>query len=161
MRAGKARWIIAAAVCVGAIVFMVTQLGANLNYLEPVSVAVEQRESRGDRQLRIGGVVKPGTLSERAGGGSTFELTDGDATIAVDLPGAPHQTVTDNPDGCVPVVVEGHWQGETFAGDRMILRHGAEYDDAKHDIGDVQDRLDCERSVADSEAASDLPSDEG
>jgi cytochrome c-type biogenesis protein CcmE len=139
----RARWIVAAVVCAVAIVFMVTQLGANLNYMEPVSKAVAQRDSNSDRRIRIGGIVLPGSLEDRPGGGSTFELTEGGVAIHVDLAGAPHQTVTENPDGCAPVVVEGRWNGERFSADRMLLRHGSTYDAEAHAIGDEQARLDC------------------
>ncbi len=142
-RMKRVRWVIAAVVCAGAIVFMVSQLGANLNYMEPVSKAVKQRESVGDKQIRIGGIVVPGTLATPARGGASFELAEGGVVIAVALEGTPHETVTNNPDGCAPVVVEGHWTGTTFAADRMLLKHGAEYDDDDHPIGDAQDDLDC------------------
>ena len=139
----RGRWVFAAIVCVGAIVFMLTQLGANLDFYRPVSEAVANRSDQGTMEFRIGGVVKPGTL-EQAGSLTTFDLTDGEATVAVDLDGTPHEMVAQNPDGCIPVIVRGRWEGERFAGRELIVKHGSEYDDADHPYGDAQDELACE-----------------
>lgn len=139
----RGRWIAAAVVCVAAIVFMITQLGANLDFYRPVSEAVADRDDQGTKEFRIGGVVKPGTL-EQADTTTTFEITDGDATVSVVLDGTPQEIVAKNPDACIPVVVRGRWDGETFAGSELIVRHGSEYDDEQHALGDARDQLSCQ-----------------
>jgi cytochrome c-type biogenesis protein CcmE len=138
----RGRWILAALVCVGAIVFMITQLGANLDFYRPVSEAVADREDQGTKEFRMGGVVKPGTLDTK-GSVTTFDLTDGDASVTVTLRGTPQEIVAKNPDGCIPVVVRGRWDGAGFAGSELIVRHGSEYDDDQHDLGDARDQLSC------------------
>jgi cytochrome c-type biogenesis protein CcmE len=138
----RGRWIAAAVVCVGAIVFMITQLGANLDFYRPVSEAAADRESQGTKEFRIGGVVKPGTLDQNKSV-TTFELTDGVATVTVKLDGTPHEIVAKNPDACIPVIVRGRWHGEEFSGSELIVRHGSEYDDDQHDLGDARDQLSC------------------
>jgi cytochrome c-type biogenesis protein CcmE len=139
----RGRWILAAVVCVGAIVFMITQLGANLDFYRPVTEAVAARDEQGTKEFRIGGVVKPKTLDQE-GSVTTFELTDGETTVAVTLDGTPHEMVAKNPDGCIPVIVRGSWSGATFAGSELIVKHGSEYDDEEHPYGDVEDELACE-----------------
>ena len=53
----KWRYVVALVACVGAIVWMITSLSANIDYLETVSQAVRDRPSQENRELRIGGVV--------------------------------------------------------------------------------------------------------
>jgi cytochrome c-type biogenesis protein CcmE len=148
----RGRWIVAGVVCIGAIVFMITQLGANLDFYRTVSDAVAEREEQGTKEFRIGGVVKPKTL-EQEGSVTTFELTDGDATVSVVLAGTPHELVAKNPDGCVPVVVRGRWDGERFDGSELIVRHGSEYDDEDHPLGDERDQLSCTVEVPESQSS--------
>ncbi len=138
----RGRWIVAAVVCVGAIVFMLTQLGSNLDFYRPVSEAVATRERQGSKEFRIGGVIKPHTLEQQSSA-TRFDLTDGDATVPVTLNRTPHEIVAKNPDACIPIVVRGHWDGETFVGTELIVRHGSEYDDEQHSLGDARDDLDC------------------
>ena len=138
----RGRVIAALVVCVGAIGFMVSQLGANLDFYRPVSEAVAARADQGTKEFRIGGVVKPKTLVENEGV-TTFDLTDGIATVAVVLDGVPQEMVAKNPDGCVPVVVRGRWDGSAFAGIELIVRHGSEYDDKDHPLGDARDEVGC------------------
>jgi cytochrome c-type biogenesis protein CcmE len=123
----KVRYIVALVVCIGAVAWMVTSLSANLDYMEPVSTAVAHRAGEANRTLRIGGVVKPGTIDKLAQHGADFELTDGNATVKVQLQSEPPQLFND----CVPVVVQGHWQGATFVGDSVLVRHGSTYSRAK------------------------------
>lgn len=138
----RGRVIAALVVCAGAIAFMVTQLGANLDFYRPVSEAVAARDDQGTKEFRMGGVVKPGSLVE-SDGVTTFDLTDGVATVPVVLEGTPVEMVAKNKDDCVPVVVRGRWDGTTFAGHELIVRHGSEYDDDDHPLGDRGDEVGC------------------
>jgi cytochrome c-type biogenesis protein CcmE len=120
------RYIVAAVVCVGIAVWMLTVLKNNAVYLKPVSQAVAQRESQGTRRLRIGGTVVTGTI-DRTNTGARFDVTEGGAKATVDFTGGPPDLFKD----CAPVVVEGHWAGTTFEADRLLIRHGSEYDAKK------------------------------
>ena len=120
---GKARYVIAAVLCAGVVVFMLTVLQKNVVYLKPVSEAVAQRERQGDRNFRMGGTVVAGSITTPEGGGADFELTEGGETTRVEYSGSPPDLFKD----CAPVVVEGHWQGTTFVTNRLLIRHGNEY----------------------------------
>lgn len=119
------RYVVVAAVCLGAVAWMVVGgLASNIVYLRPVSEAVERRESDGERKFRMGGEVVPGTIVDE-GGVVRFEMSDGEATARAVYEG----TTPDLFDDRAPVVCEGRWSGETFACDRVLIRHGNEYDD--------------------------------
>jgi cytochrome c-type biogenesis protein CcmE len=120
---GRARYVIAAVLCAGVVVFMLVVLQKNVVYLKPVSEAVRERDDQGTRRFRMGGAVVPGTIAERDGG-AEFELTEGGVVARVTYNGSPPDLFAD----CAPVVVEGHWQGATFVSDRLLIKHGNEYE---------------------------------
>lgn len=124
----RARWIIAAVVCIGAVVWMITSLSTNLDYWKPVVKAVQDREGDGGKHLRIGGLVVPGSLR-----GRNFQLSDGKAVMVVQLgsTSAP-ETVKD----CTPLVVGGRWQGQVLLADELTRRHGSEYSSKSHPLAD-------------------------
>ena len=122
-RAFKARYVVALVVCVAAVLWLVVGgLFESVVYLRDVSYAVEQRDSIGSKTFRMGGQVVPGTIAE-TNEGVRFELTDGETIAAVDLVGDPPDLFKE----CAPVVVEGRWDGTTFAGDRVLIKHGNQY----------------------------------
>jgi|tagenome__1003787_1003787.scaffolds.fasta_scaffold20421618_3 cytochrome c-type biogenesis protein CcmE len=125
------RYIVAAIVCVGIAVWMLTVLKNNAVYLRPVSDAVAHRDSQGARTFRMGGTVVPGSIESRKGG-ADFMVAEGGATAQVDYSGGPRDLFKD----CAPVVVEGHWSGTTFVADRLLIRHGSEYDAKKRASAD-------------------------
>ncbi len=142
----KARYLAALAVCVGAIAWMITSLSANINYLETVSDAVQHRATQQHRELRIGGVVVRGTIRETADGAS-FRLGDGKAVVAVHVTNIPSKLFAD----CAPVVVQGQWKGTSFAGDNLLVRHGATYGassgaDEKNKIKDALAGTGCQKA---------------
>jgi cytochrome c-type biogenesis protein CcmE len=123
----KRRAIVAASVCVGAIVTIIVLgvvLSKNVVYFRTVSEAVEQRPSEGDDRLRVAGEVVPGTISERRQG-VRFDITDGRKTIPVVHQGDPPGLFKDG----APVVCEGSWgRGAAFDSDRILIKHGNEYE---------------------------------
>jgi len=121
------RYIVAAIVCVGIVVWMLVVLQKNVVYLRPVSYAVAHREDQGARRFRMGGTVVPGTIV-RSSDGARFEVREGGATARVDYTGGPPELFRN----CAPAVVEGHWAGTTFVADRLLIRHGSNYDPKKH-----------------------------
>jgi cytochrome c-type biogenesis protein CcmE len=128
----KRRAIIAAAVCVGAIVAIVVlavALSENVVFFRTVSEAVAHRPSEQGDRLRVAGAVVPGTIAE-TGKGVQFDITDGKKTIPIvhsgDAPGL-------FKDGA-PVVCEGRWsKGAAFDSDRILIKHGSEYKPPKVD----------------------------
>lgn len=118
----RARYVVAAVVCALVVGWMVFgALRENLVYLEPVSEAVAKRPGQ-DRRFRMGGAVVPGSISTTPTG-VRFEITEGGRTVVVVHRGDPPDLFESG----APVVVEGRWDGETFASDRLLIRHGSEY----------------------------------
>ena len=64
----------------------------------------------------------PGTLAQ-TGAVRTFAVTDGAATIDVELSSPPPPLFQEN----VGVVVEGAWLGDLFAADVALVRHDESY----------------------------------
>jgi cytochrome c-type biogenesis protein CcmE len=125
-RRAKRRAIVAASVCVAAIITIVVLgvvLSKNVVYFRTVSEAVEQRSDEGDNRLRVAGEVVPGTIAETRRG-VRFDVTDGKATIPVVHRGDPPGLFKEG----APVVCEGRWtKGAAFDSDRILIKHGNEY----------------------------------
>jgi cytochrome c-type biogenesis protein CcmE len=98
-------------------------LGDNLIYYLTPTEAVEQRPDfdPGER-FRLGGLVLSGTLRDTEEGVS-FEVGDGATTVRVVHTGTPPQLFRED----IGVVVEGSWQGESFASDLLMVRHDENY----------------------------------
>jgi cytochrome c-type biogenesis protein CcmE len=123
------RYVVAAVLCTGVVAWLlIGGLAANIVYLRPVSYAVAHRAEQGSHTFRMAGQVEPGSIDKRDTTGVRFVMTDGTASAAVNLLGSPPDLFKN----CAPVVVEGHWEGVTFLGDRLI-RHGATYSASKKD----------------------------
>jgi cytochrome c-type biogenesis protein CcmE len=119
----RARYIVAAVACAVIVVWMFTVLQNSAVYLRPVSEAVERRDEQGTKRFRMAGTVVPGTIGDTSDG-ARFDVTEGGATVAVVHHGDPPDLFRN----CAPVVVEGTWNGTTFDSDRLLIRHGSEYD---------------------------------
>jgi len=124
----KGRVIAATAVCavaVVAIVGLAVALSQNVVYFRTVSEAVDEHNDGGDDgRFRMAGEVVPGSVEETSNG-VRFEVTDGKATADVVHRGDPPDLFEDG----APVVCEGSWgEGDTFASDRILIRHGNEYE---------------------------------
>jgi len=124
----RRRVIAATAVCAVALVAIVglaVALSQNVVYFRTVSEAVdEHRDGGGDGRIRMAGEVVSGSVEETRSG-VRFQVTDGDATAEVVHRGDPPDLFKDG----APVVCEGNWgEGETFASDRILIKHGNEYE---------------------------------
>jgi cytochrome c-type biogenesis protein CcmE len=117
------RWIWVAVACIGVVAWMFTAMRDNLVYLTPVSQAVATRADQGTRTFRMGGSVVPGSIVETRAG-VIFEVTEGGDVADVAHAGSPPQMFAD----CAPVVVEGQWDGDVFRSDRLLIKHGNEYE---------------------------------
>jgi cytochrome c-type biogenesis protein CcmE len=111
-------------VAVAAIVVLSIVLSENVVYFRTVSEAVEQRQDQGGDRFRLAGEVVSGSISETADG-VRFRITDGDATATIHHVGDPPELF----EAGAPVVCEGRWgSGRAFDSDRIMIRHGNEYE---------------------------------
>jgi cytochrome c-type biogenesis protein CcmE len=123
-RGVRMRYVVASVLCVGVVAWLlIGGLAKNIVYLRPVSYAVAHRAQEGTSTFRMAGQVLPGSINERTTTGAKFVMTDGTASARVNLLGTPPDLFGD----CQPVVVEGKWDGTTFLGDRLLVRHGPNY----------------------------------
>lgn len=130
----KRRAIAALALCgaaVVAIVVLTVVLSNNVVYFRTVSEAVAERKSDGAQRFRIAGEVVPGSVEETASG-VRFEITDGKKTAQVVHRGDPPSLFKPG----APVVCEGRWGPDAaFASDRIMIRHGNEYEPPQVESG--------------------------
>lgn len=101
-----------------------TSLGNNLTYYLYPTEAIAQRADFSDgERFRLAGTVVEGSLDETAGT-TTFDVTDGGATIPVTLDG-PSPSLFDEG---VPVLLEGAWTGERFIANEALIKHDENYE---------------------------------
>ncbi len=122
----RLRYTIIALLCIGAIVWMVTLMQQNVVFFKTVSEAVADRANDGDRNMRIGGAVVPGSI-ERTADGAQFELTQGGVTVEIIHTGTEPTLFK----SCAPVVAIGHWGGTTFVSKQLLIKHGSTYEPPK------------------------------
>ena len=116
--------ILALVAVLGALVFIaVKSLGDASLFFYNADEAVERRDELGDTRFRLQGTVEPGTVDSSTDG-VTFTVVFNDVEVDVAHEGDPPELF--QPD--IPVVLEGHWQGETFASDRILVKHSSEYE---------------------------------
>ncbi len=112
-----------------AIVVLAVVLSENVVYFRTVSEAVAQRHDQGQDRFRIAGAVVPHTIVETRDG-VKFEISDGKATAEVIHRGDPPELFKPG----APVVCEGHWgRGAAFDSDRILIKHGNDYQPPKVD----------------------------
>jgi cytochrome c-type biogenesis protein CcmE len=140
MKAFKGRYFVALLVCVGAVIWMITNLGSNLNYMESVSTAVKLHAKDGSAPNKVGGVVKPKTIDKAAQNGATFEITDGIQTVTARVLETPPAMFAD----CIAVVLaDARWEGDVLVGSRVEVRHGATYNSSTKMKTNVDAALDA------------------
>lgn len=109
---------------VGALAFIaVKALGEASLFFYNADEAVEQRADLGTDRFRLQGTVIDGTVDE-TDDGVAFDVEFNDVTVAVVHEGDPPELF--QPD--IPVVLEGNWEGEVFASDRILVKHSSEYE---------------------------------
>ena len=99
-----------------------------------------------DRRLRVQGTVDAGSLSE-VNGDTAFTITFNDVTLPVRYDGQPGGIFKQ----CMPVIVHGRLEGDTFMGDDIEVKHDSSYEAAN------PERL----AAAEADAASACPTDGG
>lgn len=137
-RRHRLRYVVAAILCVSAVVAMlVLGLRGNIVYFRTVSEAVHKRAHEGSHRFRLGGDVIPSSVTELADGQLRFDVTDGKATVTVVHSGDEPAILKSNVERGqrVPVVCEGRWgAGTAFASDKIIVKHGSNYEPPKKDF---------------------------
>ena len=114
---------LAGLVVVAAVGFLVFQgLGNATLYFRTADEAVDRREDHGTRRFRIEGAVVPDTVSESRGR-VAFRIASNGVQVPVVHDGDPPDMFKPG----IPVVLEGRFQGETFASDRMLVKHSENY----------------------------------
>jgi cytochrome c-type biogenesis protein CcmE len=120
--------VVALVAVLGALGFIaVKALGdASLFFLN-ADEAVAQRADLGDDRFRLQGTVVDDSVEE-TDDGVTFQVEFNDVTVDVVHRGDPPELFQPN----IPVVLEGNWEGEVFASDRILVKHTSEYE-AEHE----------------------------
>ncbi|HUR78030.1 MAG TPA: cytochrome c maturation protein CcmE [Acidimicrobiales bacterium] len=91
-------------------------------YFKTVDEAVAEQAQLGGRRFRLEGIVLAGSVRTR-GDGVDFVVTENDAEIRVRHVGDPPELFRPN----IPVVLEGHFRGDRFLSDRILVKHTEEY----------------------------------
>jgi cytochrome c-type biogenesis protein CcmE len=122
--------IVIAVVC-GALAFLVIQgLDNATTYFRNADEAAAQRDELGTRRLRLQGTVVPGSV-RTTGDEVAFAVEYHCVAVDVRHRGDPPELFVDG----IPVVLEGAFaEGtDTFASDRIMVRHTSEYREEEGD----------------------------
>lgn len=115
-------WVVGAVVA-AALGFLVFQgLGNATLYFRTADEAVAQRAQLGTRRFRIEGDVVDGSVHQ-VGNDVSFILTSKDVEVPVRHQGDPPELFRPG----IPVVLEGHFEGDHFASDRILVKHSETY----------------------------------
>jgi len=90
-------------------------------FFSPTELLAE--EHRPDQLLRVGGLVAEGSLKRGEGETSTFEITDGNGTIAVSFKGVLPDLFAEGQG----VVAEGYLRDGAFAATEVLAKHDENY----------------------------------
>lgn len=120
----RRRLMVGVLVVVAAFGFLLYRgLGNAAVYFKTADEAVAQKAQLGTRRFRIEGVVVPGTIHS-AGKSVAFTVVGpGGTDVNVVHTGDEPQLFKDS----TPVVLEGHWQGDSYASDQIMIKHSEDY----------------------------------
>lgn len=119
----RRRLWLAGSIVLAALGFLVFQgLGNATVYFRTADEAVAQRSTLGTRRFRLEGTVVSGSVAETQGD-VAFRVANNGIEVPVVHRGDPPEMF--KPD--IPVVLEGHFQGDTFASDRIMVKHSETY----------------------------------
>jgi cytochrome c-type biogenesis protein CcmE len=120
--------VIALVAVVAALGFIaVKALGDASLFFYNADEAVEQRDRLGDDRFRLQGTVVADSVDE-TDDGVTFQVEYNDVTVDVVHRGDPPELFQPE----IPVVLEGNWDGDVFASDRILVKHTSDYE-AEHE----------------------------
>lgn len=125
---GKRRlFLVGALLVAGSALGMIAfgNIGESLVYYWDVGQLVQQGDKAVGATVRLGGLVKTGTLDWRPDEGQLhFQVTDGTHDVNVHATGAPPQMFREG----IGVVVEGTLSpGGVFEANRLMVKHSNEY----------------------------------
>ncbi len=117
--------VVAAIIILGALGFLVARGLANaMNYYLTANQAVAQRAQLGVSDFRIQGTVQPGV--HQVGTALHFVIAAKSVDVDVVSTGSPPQLFRVG----MPVVLDGHWQGNVFSSFQIMVQHGSSYVEA-------------------------------
>jgi len=117
--------VVAATVIVGSLGFLVFRGLTNaFDYYLTTNQAVAQRAHLGDSDFRIQGTLMPGL--RQVGTTVRFSITSHHVTVQVVSTGSPPQLFRVG----MPVVLDGHWQGDIFSSFQIMVQHSSNYVEA-------------------------------
>ncbi|MHB8467052.1 MAG: cytochrome c maturation protein CcmE [Acidimicrobiales bacterium] len=120
----RRRLTVAIVVLVAAFGFLLYRgLGNAALYFRTADEAVAQKATLGTHQFRIEGTVVAGTIRTVAQTVDFQIVGPGGTRVAVVHTGDQPQLFKDS----TPVVLEGHWAGDHFASDQIMIKHSADY----------------------------------
>jgi cytochrome c-type biogenesis protein CcmE len=96
-------------------------------YYRNADEAVRDKAALGTKRFRIQGVVQDGV--DKQANEVDFTIEFNGTRVAVRHIGDPPELFKPG----VPVVLEGKWQGDYFASDRILIKHSAEYKEENPD----------------------------
>lgn len=118
-----ARYVVVGLVLAGALVFLVAKgLGTALDFYLPADQAVAQKAQLAGKTFNLEGVVQPGSIHSTAAG-VDFVVTSGATHVVVHNSSSPPQLFQAN----IPVIAVGHFAGEVFASDQILVKHSSNY----------------------------------
>ena len=95
-----------------------------MQYYLTANQAVAQRAQLAGRDFRIQGTVMPGV--HQYGKTLHFSIASGRVSVPVVSTGVPTQLFRVG----IPVVLEGHWQGDVFQSYQIMVQHSSSYTEA-------------------------------
>ncbi len=116
-------WVAGIAIVLVLGFLLVRGLGDATVYFRTADEAVAQRSTLGTRRFRLEGTVVSGSVAESRGDVALRVAKNG-VEVPVVHRGDPPEMF--RPD--MPVVLEGHFQGNEFASDRIMVKHSENYD---------------------------------
>jgi cytochrome c-type biogenesis protein CcmE len=116
------RVVVALAAIAVALVVLFVNLGQATQFFRTADQAVAQREKLGHRRFRIEGSVVDGSV-HNAGPQVAFAIESKGVKVDVLHTGDPPQLFKPG----IPVVLEGRFEGQHFASDRILVKHSETY----------------------------------
>jgi cytochrome c-type biogenesis protein CcmE len=104
-------------------------LGNATVYFKTADEAVRDRSSLGTHRFRVEGTVVGGTIKQDGAQGVDFTIENKGVEVPVRHTGNEPELFQNG----IPVVLEGHWAGTTFASDRIMVKHSETYRKANPD----------------------------
>ena len=95
----------------------------NAVYYYSTSEILSENVANNDERIRLGGLVKKGSLNNSSDGMTIFIVSDGATDIVVHFDGIIPDLFQEN----IGVVLEGNLIGEIFMSDEMLVKHDNEY----------------------------------